>query len=156
MTRSREEALLYSLAAYFAVSVFLTAALLLGALAGMKLVFALARFSLGPERIYWLKPLIYDSAGFAMASSVTALLHYYLVSLLRFTSAGRAALSAAVFLCAVLCGLLFWRGAAYSSLGAYGFSGLCVTTAALIGGLGAAFQKPGENPWPASFSAYFK
>jgi len=156
MTKNREEVLLYSLAAYFAVSALLTVLLLLAALAGMKLVFLLAGFLLGPERVYWLKPFIYDSAGFAIASVATALSHYYLASLLLFTAAGRAAISAAVFFCAVFCGLLFWRGAAASSLGAYGFSGLCVTAAVLIGGLGAAFQEPGENPWPQSVAARFR
>ncbi len=155
MTRNREEVLLYSLAAYFAVSALLTIVLLLAALAGMKLAFALARFALGPEQVYWLKPAIYDSAGFAIASAATAALHYYLASLLRFAGAGRAGISAAVFFGAVFCGLLFWRGAAASSLGAYGFSGLCVTAAVLIGGLGAAFQEPGENPWPRSVSELF-
>lgn len=156
MTKNKEEVLLYSLAAYFAVSALLTIVLLLGALAGMKLAFALARFALGPEQVYWLKPAIYDSAGFALASAATALLHYYLASLLHFAGAGRAGISASVFFGAVFCGLLFWRGAAASSLGAYGFSGLCVTAAVLIGGLGAAFQEPGENPWPQSVSALFR
>lgn len=156
MTRNKEEVLLYSLAAYLAVSVFATVALLLTALAGMKLAFALARFALGPAKVYWLKPLIYDSAGFAIASAFTALFQYYAASLLRFSGAGRTLLAAAVFFCSLFCGLVFWRGAAASSLGAYGFSGLCVTAAVLIGGLGAAFQEPGENPWPRSFSSYFR
>ena len=156
MTRSREEVLLYCLAAYFAVSFLLTTLLLLTSLTAMKFLFAAARLSLGPARVYWVKPVLSDSAGFALASSATALLHYYLVSLLRFTGAGRAALSAAVFFCAVLCGLLFWRGSWHSALGAYGFSGLCVTAAALLGGLGAVFQRPGENPWPLSVSSFFR
>ena len=156
MTRNREEVLLYSLAAYFSLSALLDIVVLLGALAGMKLAFALARFGLGPEQVYWLKPVLYDSAGFALASVATAVLHYYLASLLHFAGAGRAGISAAVFFGAVFCGLIFWRGAAASSLGAYGFSGLCVTAAVLIGGLGAAFQEPGENPWPQSVAARFR
>ena len=156
MRRSREEAFLYSLAVYFAVSALLTALLLLGALAMMKAAFSLAAFSLGPQRVYWVKPLLYDSAGFAAVSAEMALLQYYMVSLLQHSGAGRRSLGGAVLSCAVFCGLLFWRGAAHSSLGAYGFSGLCVTAAVLIGGLGAALQPPAENPWPASFSSYFR
>lgn len=156
MRRSREEVYLYSLAVYFAVSALLTALLLLGALAGMNAFFALARFALGPEKVYWVKPLLYDSAGFAGVSAATALLQYYLASLLRLSGAGRRGLAGAVLSCAVFCGLLFWRAAAHSSLGAYGFSGFCVTAAALIGGLAAVFQGPGENPWPAEAAAFFR
>jgi hypothetical protein len=156
MRRSSEEAFLYSLAVYLAVSALLTALLLLGALAAMKLSFAFASFALGPEKVYWVKPLIYDSLGFAAVSAATALLQYYLASLLQFSGAGRRSLAGAVLTCAVFCGLLFWRGAAHSSLGAYGFSGLCVTAAVLIGGLGAVLQAPGENPWPASYAARFR
>lgn len=156
MRRSREEVYLYSLAVYFAVSALLTALLLLGALAGMKASFALARFALGPAKVYWVKPLLYDSAGFAAVSAGTALLQYFMASLLLLSGAGRRSLAGAVLSCAVFCGLLFWRGAAHSSFGAYGFSGLCVTAAALIGGLGAVFQDPGENPWPHSSSSFFR
>lgn len=156
MTRSSEEKLLYALAGYLAVSLFSTVLLLLSALAGMKLFFALARFALGPAGVYWLKPLISDSCGFAIASGGAALVHYYLVSLLKVTGADRAWLCATVFFTAVFCGLFFWRGAAYSSLGAYGFSGLSLTIAVLIGGLAAAFQKPGENPWPEKIYSLFK
>ncbi len=156
MTRSRQDLLLYSLAAYLAFSSFLTVLLLLGSLAGMKFIFLLARVSLGPAKVYWLKPLMYDSAGFALASAGMAVLQYYLVSLLHFSGVGRAALSAAVFFAAVLCGLFFWRGAFYSSLGAYGFSGLSVTLSALLGGLAAVFQCPGDNPWPFTIFSYFR
>lgn len=156
MTRSSEEKLLYALAGYLAVSLFSTVLLLLAALAGMKIFFALARFALGPREVYWLKPLIYDSCGFAIASGGTALTHYYLVSLLRFAGADRAWLCGTVFFAAVFCGLFFWRGAAYSSLGAYGFSGLSVTVAVLIGGQTAVFQKPGENPWPEKVFSLFR
>ncbi len=156
MTRSSEEKLLYALAGYLAVSLFSTVLLLLAALAGMKFFFALARFALGAREVYRLKPLLSDSFGFAIASGGAALLHYYLVSLLKVTGADRAWLCAAVFFTAVFCGLFFWRGAAYSSLGAYGFSGLSVTVAVLIGGLAAAFQKPGENPWPEKISSLFR
>lgn len=156
MTRSSEEKLLYSLAGYLAVSLFTTLLLLLAALAGMRLSFHLARFALGAREVYWLKPVIYDSCGFAIASGGAALVHYYLVSLLSFTEAGRAWLCGTVFFAAVFCGLFFWRGALYSSLGAYGFSGLSVTLAVLIGGLAAALQRPGDNPWPAAVSSFFR
>ena len=156
MTRSSEEKLLYALAGYLAVSIFATVLLLLAALAGMRLFFALARFALGPKEVYWLKPLIFDSSGFAIASGGTALAHYYLVSLMKFTGAGRAWLCGTVFFAAVFCGLFFWRGALYSSLGAYGFSGLSVMVSVLIGGLAATFQKPGENPWPGKYSSLFR
>lgn len=156
MRRSREEAYLYSLAVYFGASAFLTGLLLLAALAGMKVWFALARFALGPEKVYWVKPILYDSAGFAAVSAATALLQYYMASFLQLSGTGRRALAGAVLTCAAFCGLLFWRGAAHSSLGGYGFSGLCVAAAALIGGLAAVFQDPGENPWPASFSSFFR
>jgi len=156
MTRNREEVILYSLAAYFSVSAFATVPLLLASLAVMKLVFLLSCFSLGPEKVYWLKPLIYDSAGFALASGGMAVIQYYLASLLHFSGAGRTSLLGAVFFSSLLCGLFFWRGAAYSSLGAYAFSGLCVTLSALLGGLSAVFQRPGDNPWPFTVSAYFR
>ena len=156
MTRSSEEKLLYALAGYLAVSLFSTVLLLLAALAGMKFFFLLARAALGPGRVYWLKPLIYDSCGFAIASGGAAFAHYYLVSLLKTAGAHRRWLFATVFFSSVFCGLLFWRGAVYSSLGAYGFSGLSVTVSALIGGLGAVFQRPGENPWPEKITSLFR
>lgn len=45
---------------------------------------------------------------------------------------------------------IFWRGAHFSSLGAYGFSGLAVTLAALLGGLEAVFQESGEDRFQAA------
>jgi len=156
MTRSSEEKLLYALAGYLAVSLFSTVLLLLAALAGMKLFFVLARAALGPREVYWLKPLIYDSCGFAIASGGAALTHYYLVSLLKVTGAGRAWLCGTVFFAAVFCGLFFWRGAAHSSLGAYGFSGLSIMVSVLLGGTAAVFQKPWENPWPEAVSSLFR
>lgn len=155
MTRSKEEVFLYCLSAYTAASLFATLLILLASLAGMRLVFAAARAALGPEHVYWIKPLLYDSCGFAAASALTALSQYYLVSLFRFCGAGRAALAGSVFFVAVFCGLFFWRGALYSTLGDYGFSGLCVTLGALIGGLAAAFQDQRQNPWPASVHSFF-
>ena len=156
MTRSSEEKLLFSLAAYLGISLFLTVVLLLSALAGMKLCFELARFALGAREVYWLKPLFYDSCGFAIASAGTALAHFYLASLLKFSGAGKAWLCGTVFFVAVFCGLFFWRGALNSSLGAYGFSGFSITSSVLIGGLAAVFQKAGENPWPAAAAAIFR
>ena len=156
MTRSSEEKQLYALAGYLAASLFSTLLLLLAALAGMKLFFSLARFALSAKEVYWLKPLLYDSCGFAIASSGAALVHYFLASLLRVSVADRPWLCATVFFAAVFCGLFFWRGAAFSSLGAYGFSGLSVTISILIGGLAAVFQKPGENPWPEKISTLFR
>lgn len=156
MTRSSEEKQLYALAGYLAASLFSTVLLLLAALAGMKFFFALARLALGAKEVYWLKPLIYDSCGFAIASAGAALVHYYLVSLLKIYVADRPWLCAVIFFAAVFCGLFFWRGASYSSLGAYGFSGLSVTVSVLIGGLAAVFQKPGENPWPERISSLFR
>jgi hypothetical protein len=156
MTRSDPETVfLYAFASYMAVSLLITVVLLLASLAGMKLAFALAMSALGPKEVYWLKPLIYDAAGFALASAGTALAQYYLASLLTFSGIGRRTLAAAVLFVAVFCGMFFWRGALRSSLGAYGFSGLTVTLSVLIGGYAGLFQKPGQNPWPFTVSSLF-
>lgn len=156
MRRSDEAALVYSMAAYFGASLLATALLLLSALAAMKAAFAFARLLLGPKEVYWLKPLIFDSTGFALSSAGTALTQYYLASLLRLTGEERPFLGILVAFCALFCGLLFWRGALSTSLGGYGFSGLCVTLAALLGGLTALWQAPSENPWPVTVSRYFR
>ncbi|MDD2804514.1 MAG: hypothetical protein PHV33_03090 [Elusimicrobiales bacterium] len=156
MRRSDEAALVYSMAAYFGASLLATALLLLTSLAAMKGAFAFARLLLGPKQVYWLKPLIFDSTGFALSAAGTALVQYYLASLLRLTGEERPFLGVLVAFCALFCGLLFWRGALQSSLGAYGFSGLCVTLSALLGGLTALWQPPSENPWPVSVSRYFR
>ncbi|MDO8803313.1 MAG: hypothetical protein Q7R35_02685 [Elusimicrobiota bacterium] len=142
MKRSETEVLLYSLTAYLGASMLATVLLLLGSLAAMKVFFIFARFAFGPEEVYWIKPLLYDSIGFALASSGTALAQYYLVSLLCRFVTERAVLSLIVSFTALFCGLFFWRGALSSSLGSYGFSGLAVTLAALLGGLEAVFQEP--------------
>jgi hypothetical protein len=157
MTRSEEGALVYAMAAYFGAALLATALLLLFSLAAMKGAFAAAAFVLGPRQVYWLKPLIFDSTGFALSAGGTALLQYYLASLLRrFTGEERFFLTILVAFCALFSGLFFWRGALRSSLGAYAFSGLCVTLGALIGGLTAVFQAGSQNPWPASAPSYFK
>lgn len=145
MKRSEEAALLYSLAAYLGASMLATVVLLLCALAAMKGFFAFASFALGPREVYWLKPLLYDSLGFALASAGTAVAQYSFVSVFRRTGLDRAELAVIVFFTALFCGLLFWRGAIYSSLGAYGFSGLTVTLAALLGGLQAVYQDPARK-----------
>ena len=155
MTRSREEVFLYSLSAYTAVSLFVTLLVLLASLAFMRLAFAAARAALGPEHVYWLKPALYDSCGFAAAAALTALAQYFSASLFRLCGAGRGALAGSVFFVSVFCGLFFWRCALYSTLGDYGFSGLCVTIGAMIGGFQAAFQDPALNPWPASARSFF-
>lgn len=142
MKRNEEAVLLYSLAAYLGASMLATVLLLLGALAAMKVFFALARFSFGPQSVYWLKPLLHDSLGFAVASAGTALTQYCFVGLFRRTGVERLELGVIVAFTALFCGLLFWRGALFSSLGAYGFSGLAVTLAALLGGLEAALREP--------------
>lgn len=156
MRRSSEPAFLYVLSAYLAVSLVVTAASLLGALAAMKAVFIFSRFTLGPEKVYWLKPLLYHSVGFALASCATALSQYYLVSFLSFTGAPRREIAAISLFVSVFCGLFFWRGALFSALGTYPFSGLAVTLSSLLGGLAAAFQKPSENPWPPEVSVYLR
>jgi len=153
---SDDAVLFYALTAYLGASMLLTTLLLLGALAAMKGFFSLARFTFGPEEVYRLKPLLYDSIGFALSSSGTALAQYYLISLLRRFFTERDVLSLIVSFSALFCGLLFWRGALSSSLGVYGFSGLCVTLAALLGGLAAVLQEPGENPWPLTFPSHFR
>lgn len=153
---SDDAVLFYALTAYLGASMLFTTLLLLGALAAMKGFFSLTRFTFGPEEVYWLKPLLYDSIGFALASSGTALAQYYLISLLRRFFTERDILSLIVFFAALFCGLSFWRGALSSSLGAYGFSGLCVTLSALLGGLAAVFQEPGEDPWPALLPSHFR
>lgn len=155
MRRSDEAALAYALAAYFGASLLLTALLLLSALAAMKGTFGLARLALGPREVYWLKPVIYDSVGFALSAAGTALAQYYLAGLLRLTGEPRPFLAVLVGFCALFCGLFFWRGAQHSALGGYAFSGLCVTLAALLGGLTALWQDRAENPWPASFAQRF-
>lgn len=153
---SDDAVLFYALTAYLGTSMLLTTLLLLGALAAMKGFFSLARSAFGPEDVYWIKPLLCDSIGFALASSGTALAQYYLISLLRRFFTERDVLSLIVSFSALFCGLLFWRGALSSSLGAYGFSGLCVTLAALLGGLAAVLQEPGEDPWPVRVPSYFR
>lgn len=145
---SGDAVLFYALTAYLGASMLLTTLLLLGALAAMKGFFGLARFTFGPEEVYRIKPLLYDSVGFALSSSGMALAQYYLVSLLRSFFTERDVLSLIVSFAALFCGLLFWRGALSSSLGAYGFSGLCVTLAALLGGLAAVFREHGKDPRP--------
>lgn len=157
MTRSDQETVFfYAFAGYMLVSMLATVLLLLGALAGMKLLFAAAKLALGARAAYGAKTLFYDSAGFALASAGTAALHYYLASLLLYSGLHRRLLGAAVAVAAVFCGLFFWRGALHSSLGAYAFSGLCVTLSALIGGVAGLAQRPGENPWPFTASALFR
>ena len=156
MKRSEEAALLYSLAAYLGASMLATVLLLLGALAAMKGFFALASFAFGARGVYWIKPLLYDSVGFALSSAGTALAQYYFVGLFRRSGVERLELAVIVSFTALLCGLLFWRGAHYSSLGAYGFSGLAVTLAAMLGGLEAVFQEGREDPLPALFSSIFR
>ncbi len=156
MRKSEEAALLYGLAVYVGVSMLSTVILLMAALAVMKGFFAFARFAFGAHEVYRIKPLLCDSVGFAFASAGTAVTQYYFVSLLRRAGLDRAELAVTAFFTAVLCGLFFWRGALHSSLGGYGFPGLTVTLAAILGAQQAVFQKQGENPWPASVSAYFK
>ena len=146
MTRSRGTATAYFLAAYLAASALTTVILLMAALAGMKLLFLLGRFIMGPESIPWIKPRIYDSFGFALASCGTALAQYYIAGHLVFFGTRRRA-AAMVLFASILCGLVFWRGALLSALGAYGFSGLSITMSALIGGLAAVLRKPADNPW---------
>lgn len=154
MKRSEEAALLCSLAAYLLASMLSTILILFGALAVMKVFFAFARFVFGPRGVYWIKPLLYDSTGFAAACAATALTQHYLVSLFRRSGVERTELAVIASFTAVFCGLLFWRGALATSLGGYGFSGLAVTLAALLGGLEAVFQGPGEDPWPPLSSIF--
>jgi len=140
--RRREEALLlYSFAAYLAASMLATILLLLGALGVMKAFFVFARYVFGPPEVYWIKPVLYDSVGFASASCGTALVQYHLVRLFRRSGVKGAELAVIVSFTAIFCGLLFWRGALFSSLGGYGFSGLTVTLAALLGGLEAVWEE---------------
>jgi hypothetical protein len=157
MTRSSgEERLVYALAAYLGTSLLVTMLLLLFSLTAMTLLFAAARSALGPEAVYRLKPALYDSAGFALASAGTALAQYFLVSLLRRAVDEKMFLAVICGFTALFCGLLFWRTALFSSLGAYGLSGLIVTLAALLGGLEAVYQADTQNPWPPSVSSLFR
>lgn len=155
MTRSREEAFLYSLSAYTAASLLSTLLILLASLAAMRFFFAGLRLALGAPKVYLIKPLLFDSCGFAVAAALTGVFQYFAVSLFKFCGAGRGALASAVLFMSVFCGLFFWRGAFYTSLGGYAYSGLAVTLAALLGGLEAVFQDRSENPWPPSTAAYF-
>jgi hypothetical protein len=157
MTRSSgEERLVYALAAYIGASLLTTVLLLLLSLASMKLFFFAARYALGPGAVYWLKPALYDSVGFALAAAGTALTQYFLVSLLRRAADEKLFLAVICGFTALFCRLLFWRAALFSTLGAYGLSGLTVTLAALLGGLEAVYQADTENPWPPSASALFR
>lgn len=157
MTRSsRETVFFYSFAGYMTVSLLATVLLLLFSLAGMKLLFHAARLALGPGDAYPLKPLFCESAGFAIASGGTAALQYCLTSLLLYSGLERRLLAAALCAVAVFSGLFFWRGALHSALGAFAFSGLSVTLAALLGGAAGLLQKPGENPWPFTASSLFR
>ncbi|MBI5744260.1 MAG: hypothetical protein HY952_06905 [Elusimicrobia bacterium] len=157
MTRSEPETVFfYSLAGYMTVSLLATSLILLSSLAAMKLVFSGVRLNLGPEEVYRLKPLFCASAGFALASVATAVLQFFLASLLLLSGLERRVLGAAVLAVSVFSGLFFWRGAAHSALGAYPFSGLPVTLSALCAGFCALFQKPGENPWPFTAAALFR
>jgi hypothetical protein len=156
MKRSEEAVLLYWLAAYLGASMLATVLLLLGALAGMKGFFVFARFILGPAEVYWIKPLLYDSIGFALASGGMALAQYHLVGIFRRSGVERAELAFIVSFTALFCGLLFWRGALFSSLGAYGFSGLTVTLAALLGGLEAVFREPEKDHQSRESSSHLK
>jgi len=150
MKRSEEERFLYALAAYLGASLLATVLLLLASLAAMKFFFFFAKAALGAKAVFWAKPLLTDSLGFALASAGTALAQYYLASLLRLAVNDRLLETVLAAFAALFCGLLFWRGAMASPLGAYGFSGLCVTLAALLGAFEGLFQKPAENPWPVS------
>jgi hypothetical protein len=122
----------------------------------MKFFFFFAKAALGAKAVFWAKPLLTDSLGFALASAGTALTQYYLAGLLRLGVNDRVLESVLAAFAALFCGLLFWRGALASPLGAYGFSGLCVTLAALLGSFEAIFDKPERNPWPASVQNFFK
>lgn len=150
MKRSEEELLLYSLLGYLGASLLATVLLLLFSLASMKLFFSAMRFALGADRVYWLKPAAYDSLGFALSAAGTAVLQYFLSGFLRLAAGDRAFISMVIAFTALFCGLVFWRSAVNSPLGAYPFSGLCVTIAALIGGLASVFQPDSGNPFPRS------
>ena len=149
MKRSEDELALYAMLGYLAASLLATVLLLLASLAAMKVSFAAARFLIGARGVYWLKPALYDSVGFAASAAGTALLQYLLLSLLRPLLRDQAFLAALVAFCSLFCGLLFWRGALSTPLGAYGFSGLAVTLSALLGGLTAVYQRESESPWHA-------
>lgn len=155
MKKNSEAVFLYAFSGYMAASLLTTVLLLLAALAAMRLSFSMAVAALGAEHAYRVKPLFYDSSGFALASAGTALAQYYLASLLVHSALDRRLLAAAAFMVSVFCGLFFWRGALRSSLGSYGFSGLTVTVSALIGGFNGLFQKPSDNPWGARAAALF-
>ena len=146
---------MFAFTGFLAASHLATAVILLGGLAAVQAGFALARLALGFDMVYWLKPVLCDASGFALVSALTALAQYYLVSLLGLSRAGRAPLLAAMGCAALLSGVFFWGAAEYSSLGAYGLSGLPVTLSTLLGGAAAVFQKPGENPWPAVYARFF-
>lgn len=157
MTRSDQESVfLYTLAGYMTVSLLATALILLGSLAAAKLAFGAAKMQFSPVDIYHVKPLLSVSAGFALASAATALLQYYLASLMLLSGLERRLLGAAVLLVSVFSGLFFWRGAQHSAFGAYPFCGLPVTLSALGAGFAGLFQKPGENPWPFTAAALFR
>ena len=148
MTKNRVSPF-FALSAYFAFSLLSTAFSLLLGLSAVRFGGLLVRLALGAARVSRLTPVPGDAAVFSLACALTALAQYYLVSLLALCRFGGVPLAAAAGGGAVLSGLFFWRAAGLSSLGAYGFSGLPVLLAALIGACAAMDQEPEENPWPA-------
>ena len=155
MRKSRGRVLFLVFSTYIAVSHLAQALILLAGLTAAQSAFALGRLALGAQRAYWLKPVLADAAAFGLVSAMTALAQYYLTCLLALCRTGRWALIAAAGSAALFSGLFFWRAVEFSSLGVYGFSGLPVTLAALIGGFAAVSQGPEENPWPESCSRFF-
>ncbi|MEI7529949.1 MAG: hypothetical protein WCK76_13520 [Elusimicrobiota bacterium] len=148
MTKNRVSPF-FALSAYFALSLLSTAFSLLLGLSAVRLGGLLGRLALGAARVSRLTQVPGDAAVFSLVCALTALAQYYLVSLLALCRFGGVPLAAGAGAGAFLSCLFFWRAAGLSGLGAYGFSGLPVLLAALIGACAAMDQKPEENPWPA-------
>jgi len=109
-------------------------------------MFVCLHFAFGQEKIYWVKHMVRDCAGFALLSAALALAQYFLASSLVLSLKDRALAFSVLFFSASASGVFFSRIAAGSSLGAPRMCGLPVTAACLIGGLTALFQKESENP----------
>jgi len=141
MRKSSDRFLFYTFFCHASVSVLAAAFILRTGLAAVQFGVAQVRVVFGIELAYLVKSAIGDAACFALVSAMTALAQYYLTSLPPLCRSDRGTLLAVSGCSAFLAGLFFWRAAEFSSLGAYGFSGLPVFFAALIGGAAAITRK---------------
>jgi hypothetical protein len=131
---------------YPALTLALTAFAFLAVEGGVRGIFVCLRFAFGQEKVYWVKHMVRDSAGFALLSAALALVQYFLASSLVLSLKDRVLAFSVLFFSALASGLFFSIIAAGSNLGASRLCGLPVIAACLLGGLTALFQKESENP----------